>query len=84
MDVPALIRQSEGMNTAFNTATLAMVAAQAQVATAARQIVNPRADESGVIDALVAIKEAETVHAAAASVARTTADMEQRLIDIIA
>lgn len=71
------------MNTAYNTSLNAMTAAQAQVAQSARQIANPRADESGVIEALIAIKEAEALHAAAASVARTTADMEQHLIDIM-
>lgn len=72
------------MNTAFNTSIAAMQSAQLQLATAARQIANPRADESGVIDAVVALKEAETLHAAAATIARTAADMDRHLIDIMA
>lgn len=72
------------MNTAFNVSIAAMQAAQAQVATAARQIANPRADDTGVIDAVVAIKQAEAVHAAAAAVIKTTSDMDEQLIDILA
>ncbi|MBI1235824.1 MAG: hypothetical protein GC188_03975 [Alphaproteobacteria bacterium] len=72
------------MNTAYNISLNAMTAAQAQVAQSARQIANPRADESGVIEALIAVKEAETLHAAAASAARTAADMDRHLIDIMA
>jgi hypothetical protein len=72
------------MNTAFNTSLAAMTAAQAQIAQSARQIANPRAGESGVIEALIAVREAEALQAAAASVARSTAEMEQHLIDIMA
>ncbi|WP_421792525.1 hypothetical protein [Hyphobacterium sp.] len=72
------------MNIPYNVSVTAMQAAQAQVATAARQIANPRADETNVIDAVVAIKEAETVHAAAAAVIKTTSDMDEQLIDILA
>lgn len=79
-----LHRQSDSMNTAQNTSVAAMQSAQAQLAQASRQIANPRADESGVIDALIALKEAEALNAAAASAARTAADMEQHLIDLMA
>ena len=72
------------MNVAFNTAAMTMVAAHAQVTQAARQIANPSADENGVIDALVAIKQAEKVHAAAATIVRTSADMQGELVDILA
>ena len=56
----------------------------AQVAQAARTVANPRADETGVIQALVAIKEAEATHSAAAAIARTAAEMEERVLDILA
>ena len=72
------------MNSAFSTSLAAMTAAQAQVAQAARTVANPRADETGIIEAMVAIKQAETTHAAAASVARTAAEMESRVINILA
>ena len=72
------------MNTAYNISVAAMQAAQAQLAGAARQIANQRADDTGVIDAVVAIKQAEHTHAAAAAIIRTASDMDQRLLDILA
>lgn len=72
------------MNTAYNISLNAMTAAQAQLAQSARQIANPRADESGVIEALIAVREAEALQAAAVSAARTAADMDRHLIDIMA
>jgi len=81
---PRAIANPCTMNTASNTSLTAMTAAQAQVAQSARQIGNPRTDESGVIEALIALKKAEALHAASASAARQAADMEQQLIDIMA
>lgn len=72
------------MNTAYNISVAAMQSAQAQIAGAARQIANPRADNTGIIDAVIAIKQAEQTHAAAAAVVRTTSDMSEQLIDILA
>ncbi|WP_421785752.1 hypothetical protein [Hyphobacterium sp.] len=72
------------MNIAFNTSAAALQAAEAQLASAARDIANPRADEAGIIDAMVAIKEAEASQAASAAVIRTASDMTGRLLDILA
>lgn len=72
------------MNSVYSTSLAAMTAAQATVAQAARAVANPRADETGVIEAMVAIKQAEATHSAAAAIARTAAEMEDRLLDILA
>ena len=72
------------MNSVYSTSLAAMTAAQATVAQAARTVANPRADETGVIEAAVAIKQAEMSHSAAAAIARTAAEMEDRVIDILA
>ncbi|MEE2525340.1 hypothetical protein V0U79_03105 [Hyphobacterium sp. HN65] len=72
------------MNTAYNISLAAMQAAHAQIANAARQIANPRADESNIIDAVIAIKQAEQTHDAATAAMRTASDMSEQLIDILA
>ena len=72
------------MNSVFSTSLAAMTAAQATAAQAARTVANPRADETGVIEAIVAIKQAEATHSAAAAIARTAAEMENRVLDILA
>lgn len=72
------------MNSVFSTSLAALTAAQATVAQAARTVANPRADETGVIEAMVAIKQAEATHSAAAAIARTAAEMENRVLDILA
>lgn len=72
------------MNSVYSTSLAAMTAAQTQVAQAARTVANPRADETGVIEAMIAIKQAEATHSAAAAIARTAAEMEDRLLDILA
>lgn len=72
------------MNTAFSTSVSAMAAAQAQLSHSARAVANPRAGETDVIEALVSMKKAETSHSAAAAIARTAAEMEDRLLDILA
>jgi len=72
------------MNSVYSTSLAAMTAAQAQVAQAARTVANPRAGDTGVIEAMVAIKQAEATHSAAAAIARTAAEMENRVLDILA
>ena len=72
------------MNSVYSTSLAAMTAAQATVAQAARTVANPRADETGVIEAMIAIKQAEATHSAAATIARTAAEMEDRVLDILA
>lgn len=72
------------MNTAYNISVAAMQSAQAQLAGAARQIANPRADDTGIIDAVVAVRQAEATHATAAALVRTTSDMTDHLLDILA
>lgn len=72
------------MNSVYSTSLAAMTAAQATVAQAARTIANPRADETGVIEAVIAIKQAEATHSAAAAIARTAAEMEDRVLDVLA
>lgn len=72
------------MNSVYSTSLTAMTAAQVQVAQAARTVANPRADETGVIEAMIAIKQAEATHSAAAAIARTAAEREDRVLDILA
>ena len=72
------------MNSVYSTSLAAMTAAQATVAQATRTVANPRADETGVIEAMVAIKQAEATHSAAAAIARTAAEMESRVLDVLA
>ncbi|MEE2565981.1 hypothetical protein [Hyphobacterium marinum] len=71
------------MNALYPTALAGMVAAQNRVIGAARAVANPGVDAADMARSAVEMKSAKAAHAAAASVARTAADMEDRLLDIL-
>jgi flagellar hook-associated protein FlgK len=72
------------MNAVFPPALSALQAAQANLAGAARNIAHQQASERGIVEAMIAIRQAETAHAASAAVIRTANDMSGRLLDILA
>lgn len=72
------------MNIAMNTALQGMMAAHSQLAHQGRHLVDAAAKGEDVIQPAIAIKQAEQLHAASATVARTAGDMQQRLLDITA
>lgn len=78
------VHHSGPMNGVYHTAMAGMVAAQSQMVGAARAIANPGIDGTDTLRAMVDMKQAEASHSAAATVARTASDMEDRLLDILA
>ena len=71
------------MNAAFSTSVSAMAAAQAQLSGAARAAAHPRTSDNGVIGTMITMKQAEAAHTAAAAVARSASEMEDRVLDIL-
>jgi hypothetical protein len=72
------------MNIAFNTAVSGMLTAHSQVASASENLVTSAAKGEGVIQAVVAVKQAESAHGASAVMARVASEMDKTLIDILA
>ncbi|MBR9826064.1 MAG: hypothetical protein GYB36_09715 [Alphaproteobacteria bacterium] len=70
------------MNIAFNTALAGMMQSQANFNTASRNVVEAAAKDEGIVEALVAVKKAETTHAASAAVLKASSEMTDRLLDI--
>jgi hypothetical protein len=70
------------MNIAFNTAVSGMLTAQSHMASASENLVTSAAKGEGVIQAVVAVKQAETAHSASAVMAKVASDMTDTLLDI--
>ncbi len=70
------------MNVAFNTAVTGMLQAQSDFASASRNVVEAASKGDGAIDAIVAVKKAETAQKASAAVVQTASEMTDRLLDI--
>ena len=70
------------MNIVFNTAVNGMLQAQSEFSSASRNVVEAATKGEGVIDAVVAVKKAESTHAASAAIVKTTSEMTDTLLDI--
>lgn len=70
------------MNVAFNTAVSGMIAAQSQASSAAHNLVVNSQKGEGVIQAVIAVKQAEAVNKASAAMAQVASEMTKSLLDI--
>jgi predicted component of type VI protein secretion system len=71
------------MNIAFNTAVSGMITARAQMATASHAVVDASARGEDIVQSIVSLQQAESLHQASAAIARTASDMTETLLDII-
>ena len=72
------------MNIAFNTAVTGLLAAQAQTGAASGSLVAAAAKGEGIIQAVVAVKQAESAQHATASMVKVADEMTRTALDIIA
>ena len=72
------------MNIAFNTAVTGLLSAQAQTGAASESLVAAAAKGEGIIQAVVAVKRAETAQHATANLVKVADDMTRTMLDIIA
>lgn len=70
------------MNIAFNTAVNGMLQAQSAFSTASRNVVESASRGEDIIDAMVAVKKAESIHAASATMVKASSEMTDTLLDI--
>tara|TARA_R110000868_G_scaffold188932_2_gene431803 strand:- start:10703 stop:10921 length:219 start_codon:yes stop_codon:yes gene_type:complete len=71
------------MDIAFNTAVTGMLNAQTRASAASESVVHAAATGEGIIQALVAVKQAEATHQASAAMVKVADDMQQVLLDIL-
>ncbi|WP_417467168.1 hypothetical protein [Maricaulis sp.] len=72
------------MNIAFNTAVTGLLSAQAQTGAASESLVTAAVRGEGIIQAVVAVKRAETAQHATANLVKVADDMTRTMLDIIA
>ena len=72
------------MNIALDTAVSGMLIAQAQAGAASESLVNAAAKGEGIIQAVIAVKRAESTHEASAAMVKVADDMTKTLLEIIA
>lgn len=71
------------MNIALDTAVSSMLNAQAQAGAASERLVNAAAKGEGIIQAVIAVKRAETAQQASAEMVKVADDMMRTMLDII-
>jgi hypothetical protein len=71
------------MNIAFNTAVSGMVSARSQIAAASHEIIGASAHGEDIVQSMISLRQAETLHQASAAIAKTASDMTETLLDII-
>ncbi|WP_339742998.1 hypothetical protein [uncultured Maricaulis sp.] len=71
------------MNIALDTAVSGMLNAQAQAGAASERLVNAAAKGEGIIQAVIAVKRAETAQKASAEMVKVADDMMRTTLDII-
>jgi predicted transcriptional regulator len=71
------------MNVAFHTAVHGVLFAQAQASTAANNVVVAASKGEDIIQDIVAMKQAEAMHTASATMVKVASDMTDSLLDII-
>ena len=71
------------MDIAFNTAVTGMLNAQSRASAASVSLVHATASGVDVIQALVAVKQAQATHEASAVMVKVADDMQQVLLDIL-
>jgi hypothetical protein len=71
------------MNIALNTAVNGMLNAQSQAGAASESLVNAASKGEGIIQAVIAVKRAESAQHASANMVKVADDMMQTALDII-